>query len=174
MIIKIIKMIIIVVITVIFSWCRWYRNVCICLKQLSIEPILFSCLPSLPFTTIAYNYLSGPDSSRPCFENQFRCSTGECIDHSRLCDGFDDCEEGQDEKFCSSTYNSPSTPVLVPETTGSAPFSSSLSFTLIFFSSLFFADALVTTPPGASLVSCSYSLSMFFPFSLLRHFSVDL
>lgn len=41
-----------------------------------------------------------------CRQNQFRCSSGKCIDAIKLCDGSKDCPDGNDElQHCGkSTY----------------------------------------------------------------------
>ncbi|XP_061569661.1 transmembrane protease serine 7 [Cololabis saira] len=39
--------------------------------------------------------------SQPCPESHFLCSTGLCVEKSRLCDGLDDCQDESDEVFCS-------------------------------------------------------------------------
>lgn len=37
-----------------------------------------------------------------CPENEFQCNDGSCLDISRRCDGYVDCESGEDEAECSS------------------------------------------------------------------------
>ncbi|KAL7831975.1 hypothetical protein AOLI_G00295230 [Acnodon oligacanthus] len=44
-------------------------------------------------------------SERTCSPEQFACTTGECLHHDWLCDGWNDCADGADEQNCSnSTY----------------------------------------------------------------------
>lgn len=40
-------------------------------------------------------------SGSNCPANQFECNSGGCIKKSYVCDGQDDCDEGEDEKNCS-------------------------------------------------------------------------
>ena len=35
-----------------------------------------------------------------CQAGQYRCSSGDCIDESRHCDGHVDCRDGSDERGC--------------------------------------------------------------------------
>ncbi|KAG9479580.1 hypothetical protein GDO78_011545 [Eleutherodactylus coqui] len=35
-----------------------------------------------------------------CSENLFRCNTGKCLNHSFVCDGYDDCGDLSDEQNC--------------------------------------------------------------------------
>ena len=35
-----------------------------------------------------------------CNKGQFACNTGDCIKRKHLCDGYENCEEGEDEKEC--------------------------------------------------------------------------
>ncbi|XP_041823608.1 transmembrane protease serine 7 [Melanotaenia boesemani] len=56
--------------------------------------------------------------SQPCPENHFLCTTGLCVEKSRLCDGLDDCQDESDEVFCSRPTmncggNSPPHPLFV-------------------------------------------------------------
>lgn len=46
------------------------------------------------------NPLSGSNLSQnqPC--SRFRCSSGECLSFSRICDGLYDCSSQDDEKDC--------------------------------------------------------------------------
>lgn len=44
----------------------------------------------------------------PGGDTEFRCATGECIQKTRLCDGYDDCEHGDDEEFCGPPIDSTS------------------------------------------------------------------
>ncbi|XP_013857713.1 transmembrane protease serine 7 [Austrofundulus limnaeus] len=39
--------------------------------------------------------------SHPCPESYFLCTTGLCVERSRLCDGLDDCQDESDEMLCS-------------------------------------------------------------------------
>ena len=45
------------------------------------------------------------ESTRPCpgGDTEYRCSSGECIAKDEVCDGYDDCDNGEDEYFC-DTY----------------------------------------------------------------------
>lgn len=36
-----------------------------------------------------------------CLSTEFRCSNGDCVDHSFRCDHSVDCEDGSDEENCS-------------------------------------------------------------------------
>ncbi|KAM6900144.1 transmembrane protease serine 7 [Xenentodon cancila] len=56
--------------------------------------------------------------SQPCPENHFLCTTGLCVEKSRLCDGLDDCQDESDEVYCSRPTmncggNSPPHPLYV-------------------------------------------------------------
>jgi len=35
-----------------------------------------------------------------CAAHQFQCTSGDCIDESRHCDGRVDCRDGSDEEGC--------------------------------------------------------------------------
>ncbi|XP_043961464.1 suppressor of tumorigenicity 14 protein [Gambusia affinis] len=50
-----------------------------------------------PFQASYHSY----NISQPCQESQFLCTTGLCVEKSRLCDGLDDCQDESDEVFCS-------------------------------------------------------------------------
>lgn len=42
-------------------------------------------------------------TSQPCKADQFKCSSGRCIDETRVCDGVRDCSDASDEgRFCSA------------------------------------------------------------------------
>ncbi|CAB4000670.1 deleted in malignant brain tumors 1 -like, partial [Paramuricea clavata] len=43
------------------------------------------------------------NASRHCESWQFRCTNGQCIDGSWLCNGGYDCGDGSDESYCNST-----------------------------------------------------------------------
>uniref|UniRef100_UPI003AAF9D20 membrane frizzled-related protein n=1 Tax=Centroberyx gerrardi TaxID=166262 RepID=UPI003AAF9D20 len=44
-------------------------------------------------------------ADRTCGPSQFACSTGECLQQQWLCDGWNDCSDGADERGCdNSTY----------------------------------------------------------------------
>lgn len=46
-------------------------------------------------------------SDRTCGPEQFACSSGECLQRQWLCDGWNDCSNGEDEQHCdNSTYPS--------------------------------------------------------------------
>lgn len=92
----------------------------------SNSPILFSTTPPLPLKILrsfcldpkSFNLhledannnsnepglnprsdsLPGADASQTC--NKFRCSSGECLSWSRICDGLYDCSSQDDEKDC--------------------------------------------------------------------------
>ncbi|XP_075308316.1 transmembrane protease serine 7 [Odontesthes bonariensis] len=56
--------------------------------------------------------------SQPCPESHFLCTTGLCVEKTRLCDGLDDCQDESDEAFCSRPTmncggNSPPHPLFV-------------------------------------------------------------
>ncbi|XP_011296732.1 vitellogenin receptor [Fopius arisanus] len=38
-----------------------------------------------------------------CSEVEFKCSDNSCIDNTKLCNGIDDCHDGEDEKHCISS-----------------------------------------------------------------------
>lgn len=42
----------------------------------------------------------GYNSTTKCHKNQFPCSNGQCIDLTAVCDGMNDCEDGEDELKC--------------------------------------------------------------------------
>lgn len=52
--------------------------------------------PSKPLTP--KGDLSGEDQD--CFKTQFKCDSGACIPKSYVCDGYGDCEGGEDESSC--------------------------------------------------------------------------
>uniref|UniRef100_A0A2C9JX34 Peptidase S1 domain-containing protein n=1 Tax=Biomphalaria glabrata TaxID=6526 RepID=A0A2C9JX34_BIOGL len=40
----------------------------------------------------------------PCKSGEYQCANYQCVDHSKLCDGYPDCEDGTDESlFCNCT-----------------------------------------------------------------------
>eukprot|EP00118_Oscarella_pearsei_P018579 m.191069 g.191069 ORF g.191069 m.191069 type:complete len:380 (+) comp39440_c0_seq2:213-1352(+) len=45
----------------------------------------------------------GPDGTGSCTSSEFRCSDGACISDSLRCDKYNDCKDGSDEIFCSSS-----------------------------------------------------------------------
>ena len=47
--------------------------------------------------TKIFNYIIAPER---CYENEFRCNDGECIDIIRRCDRNRDCYDGSDELSC--------------------------------------------------------------------------
>nr|XP_018900989.1 PREDICTED: sortilin-related receptor-like isoform X1 [Bemisia tabaci] len=48
------------------------------------------------------NIIPAPPAQPRCSDHQFRCYSGECIRNSWLCDGFNDCDKGEDEENCKS------------------------------------------------------------------------
>uniref|UniRef100_A0A8C1BTB8 Transmembrane protease serine 7 n=1 Tax=Cyprinus carpio carpio TaxID=630221 RepID=A0A8C1BTB8_CYPCA len=50
-----------------------------------------------PFSATYSSY----NTSQPCPEGHFLCSTGLCVEKFRRCDGLDDCQDESDEIFCS-------------------------------------------------------------------------
>ena len=40
-------------------------------------------------------------SGHVCIDYKFRCENHKCIYFARLCDGYDNCGDGSDEKNCS-------------------------------------------------------------------------
>nr|XP_061778845.1 low-density lipoprotein receptor-like isoform X1 [Nerophis lumbriciformis] len=48
-------------------------------------------------------------AAKQCTAQQFRCTTGQCISHSFVCDHDDDCPDGSDEASCPKPTCSPQT-----------------------------------------------------------------
>ena len=40
-----------------------------------------------------------------CDEDEATCSSGQCIERSRLCDGHNDCDDASDELSCQCTHD---------------------------------------------------------------------
>ena len=58
---------------------------------------LFWFIPS-KFTISSLTYVA---DSKPCLDVEYKCiEDGSCIDKSRLCDAFPDCDNGSDEMAC--------------------------------------------------------------------------
>ena len=48
-----------------------------------------------------YNYVDPPDVPIPCGLGMFNCSDmSQCIEETKLCDGFADCSDLSDEYIC--------------------------------------------------------------------------
>lgn len=60
---------------------------------------MFGIDASISSNSDELNPLSGTLSqNQPC--SRFRCSSGECLSFSRICDGLYDCSSQDDEKDC--------------------------------------------------------------------------
>ena len=49
-----------------------------------------------------FDYVMNILASDSCPNGTFQCSDGKCISKSWLCDGENDCSDGQDEQNCES------------------------------------------------------------------------
>ncbi|XP_062994966.1 suppressor of tumorigenicity 14 protein [Elgaria multicarinata webbii] len=77
------------------------RNNLVVSSQTNQISVLFHSDFSLVDSGFTAEFLSY-DSNDPC-PGRFTCPSGNCIDKSRLCDGWLDCSDGADERNCNCT-----------------------------------------------------------------------